>query len=405
MPGINRCTATLLSVVCLFTLAACKPAQQAKGPAAPAVVPVSVAKATQESVPTELRVVGTVEASAIVQVKSQIAGQLLKAAFTEGQNVKKDDLLFEIDPRPYEEALHQAEANVSRDQAQIAQLEATLARDAAQSRFNEGDAARYAELAKAGVVSKSQSDQARTSADVARESARATQAGINSAKAALESDVSAVASAKLNLAYCTIRSPLSGRTGNLLIHAGNLVKANDVPLVVIHQVSPVFVNFNVPEQHLAAVRRLSANRKLAVRVFAQDDPNRTASGELSVIDNTVDASTGTIHLKATFPNTDGILWPGQFVTSVLTLDTLQGATVVPAEAVQPGQQGQFVYVVKADNTVESRIVTPGRAFGKKMVIEKGLAPGDTVVTDGQLRLFPGAQVQLVDPSKIDMGKS
>ena len=405
MPGINRSTATLLSGVCLFTLAACKPAQQAKGPAGPPVVPVSVAKATQESVPTELRVVGTVEASAIVQVKSQIAGQLLKAAFAEGQNVRKDDLLFEIDPRPYDEALHQAEANVARDQAQIAQLEATLARDAAQSRFNEGDAARYAELAKAGVVSKSQSDQARTSADVARESARATQAGINSAKAALESDVSAVASAKLNLAYCTIRSPLSGRTGNLLVHAGNLVKANDVPLVVIHQVSPVFVNFNVPEQHLAAVRRLSANRKLAVRVFAQDDPNRSASGELSVIDNTVDASTGTIHLKATFPNTDGILWPGQFVTSVLTLDTLQGATVVPAEAVQPGQQGQFVYVVKADNTVESRIVTPGRAFGKKMVIEKGLAPGDTVVTDGQLRLFPGAQVQLVDPAKIDMGKS
>jgi len=405
MPSINRFTATLWSGVCLIALAACKPTPQAKGPAGPPVVPVSVAKATQESVPTELRVVGTVEASAIVQVKSQIAGQLLKAAFTEGQNVKKDDLLFEIDPRPYEEALRQAEANVARDQAQISQLEATLARDAAQFRYNEGDAARYAELAKAGVVSKSQSDQAKTSADVARESARATQAGIESAKAALQSDRSAIATAKLNLAYCTIRSPLSGRTGNLLVHAGNLVKANDVPLVVIHQVSPVFVNFNVPEQHLAAVRRLNGNRKLTVRVFAQDNPDRSATGELSVIDNTVDTATGTIHLKATFPNTDGILWPGQFVTSVLTLDTLQGATVVPAEAVQPGQQGQFIYVVKADNTVESRIVTTGRAFGKKMVIEKGLAPGDTVVIDGQLRLFPGAQVQLVDPGKIDMGKS
>ncbi len=404
MPGIHFSTATMLSGVCFFALAACKPAQQAKGPAGPPIVPVSVATATQESVPTELRVVGTVEASAIVQVKSQVAGQLLKAAFTEGQNVRKDDLLFEIDPRPYEEALHQAEANVSRDQAQISQLEATLARDAAQSRFNEGDAARYAELAKAGVVSKSQSDQAKTSFDVARESARATQAGIDSAKAALESDRSAVSSAKLNLAYCTIRAPLSGRTGNLLVHAGNLIKANDVPLVVIHQVSPVFVNFNVPEQHLGAVRRLSANRKLAVRVFAQDAPNRSASGELSVIDNTVDTATGTIHLKATFPNADGILWPGQFVTSVLTLDTLQGATVVPAEAVQPGQQGQFVYVVKADNTVESRVVSTGRAFGKKMVIEKGVSPGDTVVVDGQLRLFPGAQIQKVDAEKLDAGK-
>ena len=402
---MKRSAVTVLSGVCLVALG-CKPAQQAgKAPAGPPVVPVSVSKATQESVPTELRVVGTVEASAIVQVKSQVAGQLLKTTFTEGQNVRKDEVLFEIDPRPYHEALRQAEANVARDQAQISQLEATLARDAAQSKYNEGDAARYAELAKAGVVSKSQMDQARTSADVARESARATSASIESAKAALESDRATVATAKLNLEYCTIRAPLSGRTGNLLVHAGNLVKANDVALVVIHQVTPVFVNFNVPEQHLAAVRRLSAGRQLGVRVFPQDDPTRISSGHLSVIDNTVDTATGTIHLKATFDNADGLLWPGQFVTSVLTLDTLQNATVVPAEAVQPGQQGQFVYVVKADNTVESRIVTPGRAFGKKMVIEKGVAPGDTVVTDGHLRLFPGAQVQLVDPSKIEMGKS
>ncbi len=404
MPGILRSTTTMLPGLCLMALAGCQTAPQAKGPAGPPIVPVSVAKATQESVATELRVVGTVEASAIVQVKSQIAGQLLNAGFTEGQNVNKGDLLFEIDPRPYDEALRQAEANVARDQAQIAQLNATLARDAAQSRYNEGDALRYAELAKAGVVSKSQSDQAKTSAEVARESAHATQASIESAKAALESDRSSVATAKLNLAYCTIRSPLSGRTGNLLVHAGNLVKANDVPLVVIHQVTPVFVNFNVPEQHLAAVRRLNARNRLAVRVFAQDDPNRAANGHLSVIDNTVDTATGTIHLKATFDNKDSVLWPGQFVTSVLTLDTLQGATVVPAEAVQPGQQGQFVYVVKADNSVESRVVTTGRAFGKKMVIEKGITPGETVVVDGQLRLFPGAQVQLVDPAKIDMGK-
>ena len=201
------------------------------------------------------------------------------------------------------------------------------------------------------MVARSQADQAKTSADVARESARATQAAIESAKAALESDLSAVSTAKLNLSYCQIRSPLSGRTGNLLVHAGNLVKANDVPLVVIHQVSPIFVNFNLPEQHLASVRRLNANHKLAVRVFAQDDPKRAASGTLSVIDNTVDSATGTIHLKATFDNKDGVLWPGQFVTSVLTLDTIQGATVVPAEAVQAGQQGQFIYVVGADNKV------------------------------------------------------
>jgi multidrug efflux system membrane fusion protein len=394
-----------LSAQCLLLLSACKTAQPAKAQVAMPIVPVSVARATQESVPTELRVVGTVEASAIVQIKSQISGQLLRVSFTEGQNVAKGDLLFEIDPRPYQEALRQAEANVARDRAQIGQMEATLARDAAQAKFNQSDADRYAELAKAGVVSRSQSDQAKTGADVARESARATQAGIESLKASLDSDLSAVGTAKLNLDYCQIRSPLSGRTGNLLVHAGNLVKANDVPLVVIHQVSPIFVNFNVPEQHLAAVRRLNANHQLAVHVFAQDDATRASAGTLSVIDNTVDTATGTIHLKATFDNRDGVLWPGQFVTSVLTLDTIQGATVVPAEAVQAGQQGQFIYVVGPDSKVAVRVVTPGRAFGRKVVIEKGIAPGDTVVTDGQLRLFPGAQVQLVDPAKLDAGKS
>jgi multidrug efflux system membrane fusion protein len=405
VPAVNRITMIALAAQCLLFLSACKTAQPAKGPAAMPIVPVSVARATQESVPTELRVVGTVEASAIVQIKSEVSGQLLRVGFTEGQNVAKGDLLFEIDPRPYQEALRQAEANVARDRAQIGQMEANLARDAAQARFNQSDAERYAELAKAGVVSRSQSDQAKTGADVSRESARATQAGIVSAKAALDGDLSAVGAAKLNLDYCQIRSPLSGRTGNLLVHAGNLVKANDVPLVVIHQVSPIFVNFNVPEQHLAAVRRLNANHPLAVHVFSQDDATRSSAGTLAVIDNTVDTATGTIHLKATFDNRDAALWPGQFVTSVLTLDTIQGATVVPAEAVQAGQQGQFIYVVGSDSKVAIRLVTPGRAFGRKMVIEKGIAPGDTVVTDGQLRLFPGAQVQLVDPAKLDAGKS
>jgi len=403
VPVSKRYFAILMSVVCLLALAACNQKTEAKkGGFGPPVVPVSAAQATQESVPTELRVVGTVEASAIVQVKSQIGGQLLSMGFTEGQNVAKDQVLFEVDPRPYQEALRQAEANVSRDRAQIGQLEAQLARDAAQAKFNQTDAARYTELLKAGVVSKSQSDQATTSADVARESERATKAAIDSAKAALESDVAAVGTAKLNLSYCEIRAPLAGRTGNLLVHPGNLVKANDVPLVVIHQVSPIFVNFNVPEQHLAAVRRLSATHKLAVRVLPQDAPERGAIGTLSVIDNTVDTATGTIHLKGTFENRDGLLWPGQFVTAVLTLDTIQGATVVPSEAVQAGQQGQFVFVIKPDKTAEIRPVKVGAVFGKKSVIESGVAPGETVVTDGHLRLFPGAHVQLVDAG---VGKS
>ena len=363
------------------------------------IVPVSMAAATQESVPTELRVVGTVEASSNVQVKSQVAGELIKVAFTEGQNISKGDLLFEIDPRPFQDALRQAEANVGRDRAQISQAEAALARDAAQTKFNESDAARNAELAKEGLVSKTQLDQSRTSADVAREAQRVSQLNISTIRAALEADQAAVEAARLNLEYCQIHAPISGRSGNLLVHAGNLVKANDVALVVINQVAPIFVNFNVPEQHLAAIRRLSASHSLAVRAVTRDNPDRPATGALTVIDNTVDSTTGTIHLKGRFDNRDGLLWPGQFVTVVLTLDTNQNAVVVPAVAVQNGQQGQFVYAVKPDNTVEMRMVTPGRLFGDRTVIDKGLALGDKVVVDGQMRLFPGAQVRAVEAAK------
>jgi multidrug efflux system membrane fusion protein len=338
-----------------------------------------------------------------VQVKSQIAGELTSVNFTEGQNVNKGDLLFRIDSRPYEDALSQAEAAIERDQAQIAQAQATLERDNAQAQYAASDAALQAELSKGGLTSKSQFDQSRTNANVAKASALATQATIDSARAALRADEAAVQTAKLNLSYCEIHAPISGRTGNLLVHPGNLVKVNDVALVVIHEVSPIFVDFNAPEQHLAAIRRLSATHNLPVQVTSQDDPGRSESGYLSVIDNTVDASTGTIHLKATFENRSGMLWPGQFVNTVLTLDTIRNATVIPAVAVQSGQQGSFVFAVKPDHTVAIKPVTVGRTFGDKVVVESGVAPGDTVVTDGTLILFPGATVKLVDGSKSGAG--
>lgn len=368
------------------------------------MVPASVAKVTQESVPTELKVVGTVEASAIVQVKSQVAGELMATHFTEGQNVAKGELLFEIDPRPYDDALRQAQAAVVRDQAQIAQAEASLERDKATARFAQSDAERQAELNKGGLTPHSTFDQAQSNADAANASARSTRASIDTATASLAADQAAVERAKLDLVYCQIRAPLSGRTGNLLVHAGNLVKVNDVALVVIHQVSPIFVDFAAPEQHLGAIRRLAGEgRKLGVRVESQDDPGRVAIGYLSVIDNTVDATTGTIHLKATFENADRLLWPGQFVTATLTLDTIPNAVVAPAEAVQNGQQGSFVYTVKADNSVEIRPVTTGPSWRGKVVIASGLQPGETVVTDGQMRIFPGAKIVPVDAAKLGTG--
>lgn len=387
----------ILAAVLAHTACAPQPVQTA---AAPPPVPVAIARASQESVPFQLRVVGTVEASAIVQVKSQVAGQLQKVHFTEGQDVRQGAPLFDIDARPYREALRQAEAAVARDRAQLRQAEATLARDRAQQKNFDADAVRHDELAKAGVISKSQYDQVQTSAEVQRESVRAAQAAIESASAALESDLAAVERAKLDIAYCEIRAPLAGRTGNLLLNAGNLVKANDEPLVVIHRVSPIFARFSVPEQHLATVRRLNASQRLRVQVSPQDAPDRSAAGHVAVVDNTVDAATGTIRLKATLENRDGLLWPGQFVHVVLTLDEIRDAVVVPPEAVQPGPQGSFVYLVKPDRTVEIRPVAAGRTTEAKVVIEKGVAAGDTVVTDGHLRLYPGARIQAVDPARL-----
>jgi membrane fusion protein, multidrug efflux system len=400
-----RLECLLISLAAVLLLSGCKQEKVVQSTSGPPPVPVSVANATEEAIPFEVRVVGNVEASSIVQVKSQVAGPLDKVYFTEGQNVAKGALLFEIDPRPFQEALRQAEAAANRDRAQLQQAEATMARESAQAKNADAEAKRYDELAKAGVISKSQHEQVATSASVSREAVRAAEAGIASSRAALESDLAAIDRAKLDLSYCQIRSPISGRTGNLLVHAGNLVKANDVPLVVINQVTPIFVTFSVPEQYLAVIRQRSARQKLGVKVTPHDVPGRSVTGYLSVVDNTVDTGTGGIKLKATFDNRDALLWPGQFVDVALVLDTIQNATVVPSEAVQAGQKGSFVYYVKKDQTVEPRIVQTGRIVGPKTVIENGVAPGDTIVTDGHLRLFPGARIRPVDLNKLESGKS
>ncbi|HLO25538.1 MAG TPA: efflux RND transporter periplasmic adaptor subunit, partial [Geobacteraceae bacterium] len=315
----------------------------------------------------QIRAIGNIEAYNTVSIKAQVNGQIARVHFREGQDVRKGDLLFTLDPRPFEAALKQAEA--------------ALAKDRAQANYTNEQVRRYGALLKDGIVTQDQYDQLRANAD--------------SFDAAIAADRAAVDNAKLQLAYCYIRSPLDGRTGNLMVQAGNLVKANDVPvLVTINQVSPIYATFTVPEKEMTEIRKYLTGGKLKVDALIPNDSGGPESGVISFLDNTVDTATGTIKLKGTFANPTRRLWPGQFVNIVLTLTTRSNAVVVPTQAIQTGQQGQFVFVVKPDLTVESRPGVVGLAFNDESVVEKGVNPGETVVTDGQLRLIPGSKVEV-----------
>jgi len=369
----------------------------------PPTVPVTVAAASTQPAPLEIKGVGTVEPSSNVEIKSQVAGQLIGVHFKEGQDVSSGQLLFKIDPATFQEAVRQAEAALERDRALLNQAEAAVQKDIVQSRSADLELARYEALLKERLVSPQQALQYGTAAEAAKETIRADQAAVQSARSSLKIDEAALSRAKLDRSYTEIRAPISGRAGNLLVHTGNLVKANDVALLVINRITPVFVSFNVPEQYLQAVRRNAASRRLPVRVSSHNDPALTSAGDLTLIDNTVDNQTGSVHLKGTFANANRLLWPGQFVDVVLTLESIQNATVIPAEAVQAGQQGQLVYVVKPDRSVEPRVVSVGRTMDKLVIIQQGIKPGDTVVTDGQMLLFPGAHITTVSAPKPPPG--
>jgi multidrug efflux system membrane fusion protein len=365
--------------------------------------PVTIAQAQALDIPIQVRQIGSVEPVAVIAVKALIGGELTKVFFKEGEEVKKGQELFEIDPRPYQQALAQAQAAVQKDIALVTQAEANLARDRAQAANAKQQAQRYAGLAAEGVISKDQNDSYQTTSQAQSESVRADEAALGSAKASVVSDNTAIDTAKLELSYCYIRSPIDGRAGSILIQAGNLVKANDTnALVNINQIQPVYVTFSAPEQLLPEIRRYNAGHALAVSAKGVADGSNsgvTATGQLTFIDNAVDSTTGTIKLKATFPNNDHALWPGQFITVVMTLRVLNHATVVPSEAIQSGQKGQFAFVVKPDQTVETRVVTVGQTVDNQIVVETGISPGETVVTDGQLRLFPGAHIRVVPAAK------
>jgi membrane fusion protein, multidrug efflux system len=329
-------------------------------------VPVSVAKVVEKTVPIELTAIGSGEAYSTISIKAQVNAVLEQVHFRQGDFVKKGDLLFTLDARPFQAALDQAQA--------------TLAHDKAQAELDEVQSQRYEKLYAAGVTPKEQFDQVKANA-VAQE-------------AAVEADEAAVQAAKLQLQYCQIYSPIDGRTGALQVYPGNIVKQNDVPiLIVINQITPLYVDFSIPEQYLGLVKRYMARGRLQVSAMPYGDTS-SETGYLTFVDNAVDSNTGMIKLKGTFANPDRRLWPGQFSTVLLKLAEEENATVIPSQAVQTGQAGDFVYVVGEDMAVEQRPIKVARTVEGESVIAQGVAPGETVVTDGQLRLIPGLKVEV-----------
>jgi len=348
-------------------------AEEPKSKEKPAV-PVTVASVFTKDVPVQVASVGNVEAYSTVAVKSRVSGELVGVHFQEGQEVKEGDPLFTIDKAPYEVALKEAQARLERDQA--------LARKA------RDDVRRNMPLAEKDIVSRQSLDQYVSTAEAA--------------EALVKADQAALENLQLQLGYCSIRSPISGRTGSLLIQRGNLVKGNDEnkSLLTVHQIEPIYVTFAVPEKYLGEINRRTKETRMEVQVYSPENQGspEPVIGVVSFVNNTVEVSTATIRLKATFQNRDRRLWPGQTVNVLLTLGVQPQAVVAPSQAIQSGQSGSYAFVVKQDQTAELRLVSVSRSTNGEAVIEKGLSPGETVVTDGQLLLTSGARVSIKNPN-------
>ena len=359
----------LVGVLCLggcSKRSAARPGQGPRGEGG-APVPVTVATVGQKTTPITVSSFGTVEAFAEVEVKVQVTGILMQVHFTEGQMVKKGDLLLSIDPRQPQAALKMAQANLAKDQAQLKNAER--------------EAARQTELLQKGYASQDIYDQTITA--------------VETLQAAVSADKAAIENAALELDYCSICSPVDGCAGSLHVHQGNLIKANDISVVTIRQIDPIYVSFWVQEQHLPAIQKHMAAGALDVEVTSSGEGSEPIHGVLSFIDNTVNPDNRTLHLRATFANQDRRLWPGQYGKVTLTVAQEPNSILAPSQAIQTGQNGQFVYVVKSDQTVEARPVTVKRDIDNMSVVD-GVKPGEVIVTDGQLRLVPGARVQIKD---------
>jgi membrane fusion protein, multidrug efflux system len=390
-------TASAWASAAVLLLAACSDNASGKARVQLPPVPVTVGEVLEKTIPVQLTAVGNAQAYTTVGVKSQINGQLVEVRFKEGQEVHTGDLLFVIDPRPFEAALRQAEAAFGQRQAEVRQAQAAVERDSAQLENARVQERRYRELVAKELIAREQYDTLNTNMTAMQATVEADRAAVENAKAALQAAQANVDNARLQLAYTRIHAPIDGRTGNLLVQNGNILKANDDnPIVVINQVHPIYVSFAVPEQHLTDIKKYRAVGPLRVVARPPRQQETLATGELTFVNNTVDTTTAMIQLKATFANENNVLWPGQFVDVAMVI-TSRTAIVVPSQAIQPGQQGPYVFVVKPDQTVESRLVTPGVRLGAETIVEKGLKPAERVVTDGQLRLVPGARIEARPP--------
>jgi multidrug efflux system membrane fusion protein len=365
---------TIFAVITCCILASCTDkAQEANGAKSDRgrAISVTVASVEVKEVPIEIKTFGTVQAHSSVQIRAEVGGNLTRVHFRKGQNIRQGDLLFTIDPRSYKAALDQVKANLVRDRA----MEDN-------ARLN---AERSKELFKQGFISQSDNDKVQTDARVL--------------SATILADEAAVINAGLQMERCSIHSPISGKAGDLLVNEGTLIKANDISMVTINQIQPVEVFFSIPQADLTVVRTHMAQRKLKVRVSLPKDGSLPEEGDLFFVDNTIDKGTGTVQLAGMFRNDRELLWPGQYVNVALVLFVRKDALVTPATAVQMGRDGKFVFVLRPDQTVEVRPVTVGMTTGSEAVIDKGLRIGERVVTDGQLRLTPGARVEIKNDKK------
>jgi multidrug efflux system membrane fusion protein len=395
-----------IGIAAVLTTACVNKAQQNFAPPPP---PVSVAQAVAQDVPTYIDAIGKTVARETVSIQPQVSGRIVQLHFTDGANVKKGDLLFTIDTRPFEASLKQAQANLSRDQALKKQAEANLAKEKAQANWGLTQVNRYRDLVEHGVVPREQYEELRANLDSLNANVEAARAAVHSADEAIKVDSAAIDSAKVNLSYCYIRSPIDGRAGQRLVDVGNVVNpgggqssSNGSPssntLLIIERLDPIYADFTISQNELTRVQQQMREGSLKVEVRLPDTTDLPVSGQLTFLDNAVQTSTGTLNLRATIPNNGHLFWPGRFVNIRLILGTIPNAVLVPAVAPQMSATGTYVLVIKPDGTADKRSVTVGQRQGELVVIANGVAAGEQVVTAGQLGVPNGAKVRIEQPA-------